>query len=191
VEAVKRVLDEDQFSKICKSEVFDEALQQFDQEIKREFRGVEGERYRLDFPMANLKNDPINNLISNSWTMHMFVVFLLVSQHIGNLLTLNREDVKAIFDPLIANIERLVEEQVQGVLLKRSQENHPKAREIKVFAYISGVKSYLNTLEVDLKQAIFLVGGFGSSHYLNSRLQQSQPQIQIIRPLEPWSTIVK
>jgi hypothetical protein len=191
VEAVKRVVDEDQFSKLCKSEVFDDTLLDFDRKTKREFRGVRGERYRMHFPGANLKNDLLNNLISDSWTMYMFVVFFLVSQHIGNILTVNREDVKAIFDPLIADIERLVEDQVQGVLLKRNHENHPKAREIKVCDPISEVRPYPNTLEVDLKQAIFRVGGFGSTHYLKSRLQQSQPQIQIIQPKDPWSAIVK
>lgn len=43
-----------------------------------------------------------------------------------------RDDVKAIFDPLITDIERLVDDQVNLVKVKRMQESHPKANEIKV-----------------------------------------------------------
>lgn len=39
---------------------------------------------------------------------------------------------KAIFDPLITDIERLVDDQVNLVKVKRMQEGHPKANEIKV-----------------------------------------------------------
>jgi hypothetical protein len=40
--------------------------------------------------------------------------------------------VKAIFDPLITDIERLVDEQVNLVVNKRLQEGHSKASDIKV-----------------------------------------------------------
>jgi hypothetical protein len=48
------------------------------------------------------------------------------------LLTQDRDDVKSIFDPLINDIERMVEEQVNLVTLKRMSEGHPKADQIKV-----------------------------------------------------------
>jgi hypothetical protein len=51
----------------------------------------------------------------------------------NGLLTRCSDDVKAIFDPLITDIERLVDEQVNLVTVKRMSENHPKADEIKVF----------------------------------------------------------
>ena len=43
-----------------------------------------------------------------------------------------RLDVKKIFDPLINDIERLVDEQVNLVKVKRMSDGHPKAKEIKV-----------------------------------------------------------
>jgi hypothetical protein len=48
--------------------------------------------------------------------------------------TRNREDVKRIFDPLITEIERLVDDQVNLVTVKRMSEGHPKAKETKVTA---------------------------------------------------------
>jgi len=41
-------------------------------------------------------------------------------------------DLKEIFDPLIDDIKRLVDEQVNLVQKKRISESHPKAGEIKV-----------------------------------------------------------
>jgi hypothetical protein len=51
------------------------------------------------------------------------------------LIVKKREDVKAIFDPLITDIERLVDDQVNLVMVKRMQEGHPKANEIKVGSF--------------------------------------------------------
>ncbi|KAM0151655.1 hypothetical protein ACHAPG_008112 [Botrytis cinerea] len=80
------------------------------------------------------------------------------------------DDLKKIFDPLITDIERLVDEQVNLVKVKRMSEDHPKATEIK---------------------GIFLVGGFGSSGYLKSRIGACHPTIQIIQPHDAWSAIVR
>jgi hypothetical protein len=44
----------------------------------------------------------------------------------------NSDDLKEIFDPLIDDIKRLVDEQVNLVQKKRLSESHPKADEIKV-----------------------------------------------------------
>ncbi|KAI4245362.1 MAG: hypothetical protein L6R42_010202 [Xanthoria sp. 1 TBL-2021] len=41
-------------------------------------------------------------------------------------------DVKKIFQPLITDIERMVEDQVNLVRVKRLNEGHPKANEIKL-----------------------------------------------------------
>lgn len=38
------------------------------------------------------------------------------------------------------------------------------------------------TINTDRTQAIFLVGGFGSSIYLRESLQQAHPKIQVIQP---------
>jgi hypothetical protein len=43
----------------------------------------------------------------------------------------------------------------------------------------------------DDSKAIFLVGGFGSSEYLKSRLEQDHAKIQIIQPHGAWAAIVK
>lgn len=45
---------------------------------------------------------------------------------------LSRTDVMSIFDPLIKDIQRLVEEQVNLVTVKRLSEGHPKGDQIKV-----------------------------------------------------------
>ncbi|KAL8715423.1 MAG: hypothetical protein Q9220_000757 [cf. Caloplaca sp. 1 TL-2023] len=42
------------------------------------------------------------------------------------------DDVKKIFQPLITDIERMVEDQVNLVRVKRLNEKHPKANDIKV-----------------------------------------------------------
>lgn len=42
------------------------------------------------------------------------------------------DDVKRVFQPLITDIQRLVEDQVNLVKVKRLSERHPKANEIKV-----------------------------------------------------------
>ncbi len=48
------------------------------------------------------------------------------------MLTRSRKDVKAIFDPLVNDIERLVDDQINLFLVNRLSEGHPKAEEIKV-----------------------------------------------------------
>ena len=47
-------------------------------------------------------------------------------------LTYARDTLKRIFQPLITDILRLVDDQVNLVTVKRMTENHPKAKEIKV-----------------------------------------------------------
>lgn len=89
---------------------------------------------------------------------------------ISNCWNMNGEDVRKIFDPLVVDIERLVAEQVTLVKMKRMSEGHPEANQVK---------------------AIFLVGGFGSSEYLRSRLQAEHTDIQVIQPHGAWEAIVK
>ncbi|TVY51093.1 Heat shock 70 kDa protein 12B [Lachnellula cervina] len=149
--AIKSLVGEDQYFHLRKSRGFELAVQQFDRSVKTAFRGDPDEDYFINFPLAELDDDPANNLVANCWNM-------------------KGEDVKAIFDPLITDIERLVDEQVNLVMVKRMSENHPKADEIK---------------------AIFLVGGFGSSEHLKSRLEENHSKIQIIQPHGAWAAIVK
>jgi hypothetical protein len=72
--------------------------------------------------------------------------------------------VKDIFAPLIKDILRLINEQVNEVLIKRPNKG------------VTG---------------IFLVGGFGGSQYLKSCVEKSQPGIQVLQPSDAWSAIVK
>ena len=94
---------------------------------------------------------------------------------------------KKIFQPLITDIERMVEDQVNLVKVKRLTEGHAKANEIKVSR-----RCYCGTKADDgFEKAIFLVGGFGSSEYLKQCLQTAHPNIQVIQPTDAWSAIVK
>ena len=77
---------------------------------------------------------------------------------------------------MIEEIQKLVDEQVSLVKLKRMTEENPKAKDIKVFESLDSGRS------ADNSKAIFLVGGFGSSLYLKDCLQQAHPDIQVIQP---------
>ncbi|CAO1601112.1 hypothetical protein XANCAGTX0491_004776 [Xanthoria calcicola] len=150
-QAVQNLVGEDQFFHLRKETGFEEAMKQFDKTIKTAFRGDLEEDYYVNFPRAKLDDDAPNRLEANCWNM-------------------KGADVKKIFQPLITDIERMVEDQVNLVRVKRLNEGHPKANEIK---------------------AIFLVGGFGSSEYLKQCLQTAHPNIQVIQPTDAWSAIVK
>ncbi|KAH7370903.1 Hsp70 family protein-like protein [Rhexocercosporidium sp. MPI-PUGE-AT-0058] len=149
-EAVRGLVGEYQFNYLRETKGFKLALEYFDQTVKTAFRDDDDEFY-VNFPMGNLEDDKDMNISSNCWTME------------GN-------DVRAIFNPLITDIERMVAEQVQLLTIKRMSEGHPKAEIVK---------------------AIFLVGGFGSSEYLKSRLEAEHPEIQVIQPHDAWAAIVK
>ncbi|KAH6669961.1 Hsp70 family protein-like protein [Halenospora varia] len=79
-------------------------------------------------------------------------------------------DVAAIFKPLIDDIVLLVGEQVDKVEIKRLEAQHDESGEIK---------------------AIFLVGGFGTSEYLKTQLEQHFPKISVVQPHDGWAAIVK
>ena len=40
-------------------------------------------------------------------------------------------------------------------------------------------------------QGIFLVGGFGSSQYLKSKVEKQYQGIQVLQPTDAWAAIVK
>ncbi|KAL8667386.1 MAG: hypothetical protein Q9202_000602 [Teloschistes flavicans] len=142
-QAVKNIVGEDEFFHLRKTKGFEEAMNQFDKNIKTAFRGDPDEDYYGEATQCLPKE------------------LLLIPV---------RDDVKRIFQPLITDIERMVEDQLNLVLVKRLSEGHPKANEIR---------------------AIFLVGGFGSSEYLKQCLETSHPKIQVIQPNDAWSAIVK
>ncbi|KAL8758202.1 MAG: hypothetical protein Q9199_001665 [Rusavskia elegans] len=112
-QAVQNIVGEDQFFHLRKETGFEEAMKQFDKTIKTAFRGDLDEDYYVNFPRAKLDDDLPNRLEANCWNM-------------------KGADVKKIFQPLITDIERMVEDQVNLVRVKRLNEGHPKANEIKV-----------------------------------------------------------
>ncbi|ESZ93131.1 hypothetical protein SBOR_6503 [Sclerotinia borealis F-4128] len=150
-EAVRELVGEKQFRTLRTTRGFRSAVEQFDLSVKTAFRDQEDEDFFLNFPMAKLRDNTNKNLVSNCWNMKC-------------------DDLKRIFDPLIADIQRMVDDQINLVKTKRMSEGHPTPKEIK---------------------AIFLVGGFGSSGYLKSRIGACHPNIQIIQPHDAWSAIVK
>ena len=68
-EAVKNVVGEDQFYHLRTTKGFEEALLQFDKSIKVAFRGGLDEEYYVNFPTADLRDDPWNNIQANCWNM--------------------------------------------------------------------------------------------------------------------------
>lgn len=100
-----------------------------------------------------------------------------------------RDVLKKIFQPLVTDIQRLVHDQVNLIKVKRLSEGHPKATDIKVRKDFQGCRSESDSRQC--LQAIFLVGGFGSSEYLKQCLEAMHQDIQIIQPHDAWSATVK
>ncbi|KAG6024259.1 hypothetical protein E4U40_003407 [Claviceps sp. LM458 group G5] len=143
--AVEELVGDHQWLQLKSSKAWSFAERQFDQEIKKAFNGELEEEYYVNFPMAELEDDKDSNLVSNTWK-------------------LTGHELSRIFEPLVADIVRMIEYQVQEVRLKRPERG------------ISG---------------ICLVGGFGSSNYLMQRVKQHFPQIQVLQPEDAWAAIVK
>lgn len=68
-QAVKNIVGEDEFFHLRKTKGFEEAMNQFDKNIKTAFRGDPDEDYYVNFPMAKLPDDPANRLMANCWNM--------------------------------------------------------------------------------------------------------------------------
>ncbi|KAG5996742.1 hypothetical protein E4U52_005958 [Claviceps spartinae] len=100
--AVEELVGDDQWLKLKMSKAWSIAEKQFDQEIKKSFRGELDVEYYVNFPMANLREDEDGGLVSNTWRL--------------TGLALSR-----IFEPLIADIVEMIDYQVQVVRLKRPE----------------------------------------------------------------------
>lgn len=146
-ETVRMIVGDDQFADLKKSIGWSKALNEFDKNIKTAFTGDVTDVHFVTFPKADLEDDPAERLISNCWEMT------------GNIL----ED---IFAPIVKEVVRLVNVQIQAAQTKRP------GQQVK---------------------GIFLVGGFGSSRYLKKCLddQFELMGIQVIQPHDAWSAIVK
>ncbi|KAJ6788213.1 hypothetical protein PWT90_02178 [Aphanocladium album] len=146
-EAVQSLFDEDDWPGVKRSEDFRHAERKFEDEVKKGFQGRPDEEYLIYFPRVGLADDPENGIVSNVWTMKI-----------------HRDDVRAIFEPVVTDILRLIKDQVQSVKLKRRN---------------------------DKVAGIVLVGGFGSSQYLKHRVQTEHPHIHVFQPADAWAAIVK
>lgn len=100
VEAVRTLVGEDQWDELKKTRGLSLAEKQFDREVKRSFYGDLEEEYFINFPMANLEDDPDNGLQSNCWRM-------------------TGKDLSDIFAPLVADVLRLINDQIKSVYRKR------------------------------------------------------------------------
>ena len=67
--AVEELVGEDAFFELKKTRGFQEAVKQFDKQIKTAFRGGEDEDYYVNFPMAKLEDNEDEGLVSNSWNI--------------------------------------------------------------------------------------------------------------------------
>ncbi|KAM5526222.1 hypothetical protein QSH57_001883 [Fusarium oxysporum f. sp. vasinfectum] len=144
-EAVRDLIGDEEWFRLKKLDAWALAERQFDQEIKTSFTGDLDDDLIVNFPGARLEDNVDEGLERDSWFM-------------------SGETVHEIFEPLIADIVRLVNEQVHSI--KDEKPDNP----------IKG---------------IFLVGGFGSSEYLKSRIEEAKPDIQVIQPDDAWAAIVK
>ncbi|KAF5006441.1 hypothetical protein FDECE_7201 [Fusarium decemcellulare] len=142
---VESLVGEDQWFQLKKSKAFHLASRQFDREIKRSFQGETEEEYFVNFPTAKLEDDLDNGLEASTWRITGI-------------------ELKRIFDPLVTDILRLINDQVQRVRLKQRDD---------------GIKG------------IFLVGGFGSNQYLIQRMRNEHPDIEILQPPDAWAAIAK
>ena len=75
-EAVKNVIGDEEFFRIKKSKAWFRALTQFDREIKPAFGGKSKEEYLVNFPMADLPDNPSSGLERDVWKVTGFVDLL-------------------------------------------------------------------------------------------------------------------
>ncbi|KAF7911387.1 uncharacterized protein EAF01_002894 [Botrytis porri] len=112
-EVVKELVGEARFHDPKNAKAFAAAFKKFDSSLEPFFRCLAGDKYTFIFLRAKLKDDVKRGLVNKVWT-------------------LKSNDIKLIFDPIIADIMVKVNKQVQDDITKRLSENHPKAKIIKV-----------------------------------------------------------
>lgn len=99
VEAVENLVGDDQWNKLRKTKGLSLAEKQFEREVKRAFCGDPEDEYYISFPMADLEDDPDNGLKKQCWRM-------------------TGKDLQWMFDPLVTDILRLIDDQIKSVTLK-------------------------------------------------------------------------
>ncbi|KAH0600937.1 hypothetical protein MHUMG1_01938 [Metarhizium humberi] len=99
--AVQALVGQEQWQTLQGTTGWASAQRQFDQEIKKAFRGNENEEFLVPFPLSRLRDDPTRGLVSSTWRM-------------------TGKDVQLIFEPLIQDIINLIAEQVTQSVIKRN-----------------------------------------------------------------------
>lgn len=99
-EAVRSIIDDEQFVNLKKGVGWAKALDEFDKNIKTAFTGDAQDVYYVTFPKAQLEDDPALGLVSNCWEM-------------------TGHDLLEIFKPIVEEVVRLVGDQVRAANSKR------------------------------------------------------------------------
>lgn len=121
--AVKELVGEKQWSALHSSKGFQLASSLFEKEIKKAFKGDSDDdcfgddEFYVNFYPAKLADDPNRGLESNTWTMVKYVKETLPRTD-GRYLHFASEDLMDIFNPVIDDILKLVDEQVERVKVK-------------------------------------------------------------------------
>lgn len=99
VKAVESLVGDDQWKKLRKTKGFSLAEKQFEREVKRAFLGDHEDEYYINFPMVDLEDDPDNGLEKQCWRI-------------------TGKDLQWMFDPLVTDILRLIDDQIKSVTMK-------------------------------------------------------------------------
>ena len=72
-EAVQNIVGDDQWPTLKKSIGWAKAQREFDKQVKPAFKGHVDEDFFINFPQADLEDNPDENLTSNCWNMSGYV----------------------------------------------------------------------------------------------------------------------
>lgn len=117
---VHKVVGDDAYVTLKKTEAYRSALRDFDSTIKLAFRGKTDTDKYVSFPLAKLQDNKPMGLERDSLTLSGGTLF-------------------RIFDPIIREIDKLVTEQVTSVRMERLQLGNTAGASVKVGLH----KSYL------------------------------------------------
>ncbi|KAM7213914.1 chaperone protein DnaK [Rhypophila decipiens] len=124
-------------------EVMAEAMEKFEKTIKRQYTMSVSSDETYLIPVGGLENNKEKGIHRGRYTM-------------------KASDVRNIFEPVVAEVIKLVEDQIKTSKLSK----------------------------VPIK-AVLLVGGFGSSNYLKERLRNAiDRDIQVLQPPDAWLAVV-
>ncbi|KIW93344.1 uncharacterized protein Z519_05949 [Cladophialophora bantiana CBS 173.52] len=121
-EEIRKVVGDEAFVSLKKTEGYQNALKEFAIAIKPGFRGKDDRDKYLSFPMAKLEDNPANGLVKNSMTLSGATMFRL-------------------FDPIVREVDRLVGEQISAVKIERLQASPPNPNGVKAIFLVGGFGS--------------------------------------------------